>query len=187
MDKKQLILGTALKLFVENGFHGTATSKIATEANVANGTLFNYFSTKNELILTLYHSILKEMDDFILERMESHSITKESFQSLFLSTVIWSLEKPVHYQYLQQFNHSPYSKVVDKTLVNQDEHPLFVLIKNGIDIVLIKQLPVSFIYSLFTAQINGLHYYIVSNNLDKAKQLELIQDAFEMLWKMIED
>jgi len=52
MDKKQLILGTALKLFVEAGFHGTATSKIAAEANVANGTLFNYFRTKEELILT---------------------------------------------------------------------------------------------------------------------------------------
>ena len=76
MDKKQLILGTALKLFVENGFHGTATSKIAAEASVANGTLFNYFRTKEELILSLYHSVVNEMDNFILERMESHSISK---------------------------------------------------------------------------------------------------------------
>ena len=187
MDKKQLILGTALKLFVENGFHGTATSKIATEANVATGTLFNYFRTKEDLILTLYHDVLKEMDDFILERLESHSISKESFQSLFLSTISWSLENPVHYQYLQQFNHSPYSRVVSHTISGKEEHPLFVLIKNGIDLVLIKQLPVLFIYSLFTSQIDGLHYYIISNNLSNDKQLEFIEEAFEMLWKMIED
>lgn len=186
MDKKQLILASALKLFVENGFHGTATSKIAAEANVANGTLFNYFSTKEELIVSLYYAVLKEMDDFILERMESHSISKESFESLFLSMLSWSLEKPFHFQYLQQFDHSPYSKVVTR-IVNQEEHPLSVLIKNGIDIVLIKQLPVSFIYSLFTAQINGLHYYIISNDLDSEKQSKFIREAFEMLWKMIED
>lgn len=187
MDKKQLILGTALKLFVENGFHGTATSKIAAEANVANGTLFNYFNTKEELIVKLYHAVLKEMDAFILERMESHSISKESFRSLFLSTVSWSLDNPIHYRYLQQFNHSPYFKVVSPTLTNQEEHPLFVLIKNGIDIVLIKQMPVSFIYSLFTAQIEGLHFYIISNGQDKVRQSEFIQEAFEMFWKMIEE
>ncbi|MDR6845056.1 AcrR family transcriptional regulator [Flavobacterium granuli] len=187
MNKKEIILATALKLFVENGFHGTATAKIAQEASVATGTLFNYFRTKDELIFALYHLILKEMDDFILERMESHSISKESFESLFLSTVSWSLANPVHYHYLQQFSHSPYFKVALPTIENQEEHPLFVLIKNGIDIVLIKQLPVSFIYSLFTAQINGLHYYIISNDLSNEKQMELIKEAFEMLWKMIED
>ena len=48
-------------------------------------------------------------------------------------------------------------------------------------------MPVSFIYSLFTAQINGLHFYIISNDLDNEKQFELIHEAFEMLWKMIED
>ncbi|HEU4790877.1 MAG TPA: TetR/AcrR family transcriptional regulator [Flavobacterium sp.] len=187
MDKKQLILGTALKLFVENGFHGTATSKIAVEANVANGTLFNYFSTKEELILSLYHSVVNEMDDFIVERMESHSISKEAFRSLFFATVSWSLENPIHFQYLQQFIHSPYSKISNSKILNQEDHPLFVLIKNGIDIVLIKQMPVSFIYSLFTSQINGLYYYVTSYDFSNEKQLELIQDAFEMLWKMIED
>jgi AcrR family transcriptional regulator len=42
MDKQQEILSAALQLFVANGFHGTATSKIAKEAGVANGTLFHY-------------------------------------------------------------------------------------------------------------------------------------------------
>ena len=77
MDKQQLILGTALKLFVENGFHGTATSKIAAEAGVANGTLFNYFRTKEELIFAIYHKVVNEMDSFLIERMASHSISKE--------------------------------------------------------------------------------------------------------------
>ncbi len=185
MDKKQLILGTALKLFVENGFHGTATSKIASEAGVANGTLFNYFRTKEELIVVLYHSVLKEMDTFIIERMASHSISKESFRSLFRAILSWSLENPLHYQYVQQFRHSPYFKVVSPLSSDQEEHPLYVLIKYGIDIVLIKPMPISFIYSLFTAQINGLYYYIISNDFEKEKQSEFIQEAFEMVWTMI--
>jgi AcrR family transcriptional regulator len=187
MDKKEIILGAALRLFAENGFHGTATAKIAQEANVATGTLFNYFRTKDELIYGLYHSILKECDNYIDERLTSYSISKDSFRSIFETTLFWSLENPLHYQYLQQFNYSPYSKKVVSKAVSQEEHPLFVLIKNGIDLVLIKQMPILFIHSLFSAQINGLYYYIISNNLSKDEQEDLIKEAFEMFWKMIED
>ncbi|TRX37814.1 TetR/AcrR family transcriptional regulator [Flavobacterium sp. ZT3R18] len=187
MDKKQIIINTATQLFVELGFHGTATSKIAQEAGVANGTLFNYFKTKDELIVTLYHSILEEMDDFIIERMSSHSISKESFQSLFVVTLFWSLDNRTQYQYMQQFNHSPYFQQIAPTILNQEEHPLFILIQNGIDIVLLKPMPAAFIFSLVTAHINGLYNYIIANDLTNEAQLELIQEAFDLLWKMIED
>jgi AcrR family transcriptional regulator len=187
MDKKEIIINTAIQLFVELGFHGTATSRIAQQAGVANGTLFNYFKTKDELIVTLYHTILAEMDDYIIERMTSHSISKESFQSLFFGTLFWSLDNRLQYQYMQQFNHSPYFQQVASTILNQEEHPLLILIQNGIDIVLLKPMPAPFIFSLVTAHINGLYNYIISNELDINVQLELIQDSFEMLWKMIED
>jgi AcrR family transcriptional regulator len=187
MDKKQIIINSAIELFVELGFHGTATSKIAQQAGVANGTLFNYFKTKDELIISLYHTILEEMDGYIIEKMTSHSISKELFQSLFFGTIFWSLDNRVQYQYMLQFNNSPYFQQVAPTILNQEEHPLFVLIQNGIDIVLLKPMPVLFIFSLFRAQVNGLYNYLIYNNLDKNVQLELIHDTFEMLWKMIED
>jgi AcrR family transcriptional regulator len=187
MDKKQLIINTATQLFVELGFHGTATSKIAQQAGVANGTLFNYFKTKDELIVTLYFTILAEMDDYIIERMTSQSISKESFQSLFFVTLFWSLDNRIQHQYVQQFNHSPYFQQVGTAPLNLEEHPLFILIQNGIDIVLLKPMPASFIFSLCTAQINGLYNYIITNDLAKDKQLELSLEAFEMLWKMIGD
>ena len=53
-EKKQCILDASLKLFVDNGFHGTSTSEIAKTAGVATGTLFHYFKTKKELINSLY-------------------------------------------------------------------------------------------------------------------------------------
>jgi AcrR family transcriptional regulator len=187
MSKRQLIINTAIQLFVENGFHGTATSKIAVNSSIATGSLFNYFKTKEELILAIYTFILEDLDSFIIGRLESHSISKQSFQSIFMAYVNWSIEHPLEHQYLQQFSHSPYSKLATVPILNQQKDPLFILIENGISLVLIKQLPASFIYSLFLAQINGLNSYIISNPLSNDKQLELIEDTFEMFWKMIED
>lgn len=187
MDKKEVIISTAIRLFVEFGFHGTSTAKIAQQSGVANGTLFNYFRTKDELIFTLYYTISAEMDDFITTSLVNHSITKESFQSLFSAFITWSRDNRILYQYLQQFNHSPYFQQIDATFVKQQSHTLLNLIQNGIDIVLLKPMPAPYIFSLFTAQATGLFNYLVSNNLTENQQSELIQDSFDMIWKMIED
>ena len=187
MNKDQVIMGIALKLFVENGFHGTATSKIAQESEVANGTLFNYFSTKEILIVSIYNSVVKKMDDYIIQSIESHSVSKESFRSLFIANLNWNLENTVEFKYIQQFNNSPYSKSVITRILSQEEHPLYVLIQNGINLVLLKPMPVAFIFSLFTAHINGLYFYLISNNITKDKSAELANETFELLWKMIEE
>ena len=55
--KRKKIIEISLKLFVERGFHGTPTSLIAKEAGIANGTLFNYFKTKDILINEVYKEI----------------------------------------------------------------------------------------------------------------------------------
>jgi AcrR family transcriptional regulator len=187
MDKSQLIISTALALFVENGFHGTATSKIAQEANVANGTLFNYFPTKDILIVSIYNNIIQKLDQFIIESIDSHSVSKEAFRSIFRASLQWNIENPIEYKYLQQFNNSPYCKTVNTTKLNDEEQPLYILIQNAINVVLLKPLPVGFIFCLFTSQINGLYNYLISNGFPEEQISLFSEDTFELLWKMIED
>jgi AcrR family transcriptional regulator len=187
MKKNKVIIETALKLFVENGFHGTATSKIAQESGIANGTLFNYFPTKEILIVSIYNTVVNKMDDFIMKSIESNSVSKESFRSLFVASVKWNLENTMEFQYLQQFNISPYSKTGKSRVLGQEEHPLYNLIQNGINLVLLKPIAVGLLFSLFTAQINGLCFYLISNNIIKNQSTELIEETFELLWEMIKD
>ena len=51
--KKNLILDTALKLFATEGVHTTSISKIAARAKISKGLMYNYFSSKDELISQL--------------------------------------------------------------------------------------------------------------------------------------
>ena len=66
MDKRELLLEAATKLFVERGLHATPTSVISKEAGVSAGILFHYFKTKDDLIDELYVSIKKEYTSSIL-------------------------------------------------------------------------------------------------------------------------
>ena len=74
MDKRELLLEAATKLFVERGLHATPTSAITKEAGVSAGILFHYFKTKDDLIDELYVSLKKEYTGYILadtERVKS--------------------------------------------------------------------------------------------------------------------
>lgn len=187
MEKNQIIMATALELFVLNGFHGTATSKIAQDSGVANGTLFNYFPTKEFLIVSIYNNIIKNMDEFLIENMQMHSVSRASFYSLFQATINWNLNNPIEFQYVQQFISSPFSKSNATNVVNDKDHPLYLLLQNGIDLVVVKSLPVSLLFSLFIAQIKGLFFYIISNDIPMINHAAIIEETFELLWKMIEE
>ena len=51
---KEKILAAALELFRENGLDGTTTKQISRKAGIAEGTLFNYFKTKEDLALFFF-------------------------------------------------------------------------------------------------------------------------------------
>ena len=50
-ERRQQILDTAARLFAEKGFHRTTTRDIAGEADVSEGTLYNYFDSKDDILL----------------------------------------------------------------------------------------------------------------------------------------
>src|SRR6266481_1480820 len=59
---KEQILSAALQLFREKGIEGTTTKEISRKAGIAEGTLFNYFKTKEDLALYFFQ---KETDELI--------------------------------------------------------------------------------------------------------------------------
>src|SRR6185295_6542252 len=57
-DTREKILQAARRLFADNGYDGTTTRDIAQAAEIATGTLFNYFPTKEAVIASLANEAL---------------------------------------------------------------------------------------------------------------------------------
>ncbi|HVE67792.1 MAG TPA: TetR/AcrR family transcriptional regulator [Solirubrobacteraceae bacterium] len=53
-DKRRLILDAAVRVFARQGFHQCRVSDIADEAGVAYGLVYHYFSSKEEILDTLF-------------------------------------------------------------------------------------------------------------------------------------
>lgn len=62
MTPKQVaILQAAVDVFAEKGYAGTATSEIAQKAGVAEGTIFRYYKTKKDLLLSIVGPTMSRM------------------------------------------------------------------------------------------------------------------------------
>src|SRR5438874_756871 len=61
---RRAILKAALNLFAEKGFYGTTTKAISKKARIAEGTLFNYFETKEDLALYFFEQELAQIIDW---------------------------------------------------------------------------------------------------------------------------
>ena len=109
-NKRKHILFTAMKLFNENGFHATPTSKIAKVSSVSVGTLFNYFPTKEDLIREIYIEIKIHSRKTFLDQLRENFTEHDNLQSMWRIIIKWGTENPEEFKYLELFSYSPFKK-----------------------------------------------------------------------------
>ena len=68
--RKAQILDAAAKVFAEKGFHRATTREIASAAGVSEGTIYNYFDSKDALIVEIMARLV-ELDALDGELMEA--------------------------------------------------------------------------------------------------------------------
>ena len=60
-DKRDRILDAAVRVFAKEGFHATKVSDIARAAGVADGTIYLYFASKEELLVSLFEDRVERL------------------------------------------------------------------------------------------------------------------------------
>jgi TetR/AcrR family fatty acid metabolism transcriptional regulator len=59
-DKPQQIIDAAIRVFARTGYYNSRVSDIAREAGIASGTIYLYFKTKDEILVTLFREKMAE-------------------------------------------------------------------------------------------------------------------------------
>ena len=72
VDKKQLIIKEAVNLFATKGFHTTSVQEIAESCHIAKGSFYNYFKSKDELLLSCFQSGF-DMSAAVISEIEKDS------------------------------------------------------------------------------------------------------------------
>lgn len=78
-DKSQQIIDAAIRVFARNGYYNSRVSDIAKEAGIAAGTIYLYFKTKDEILVTLFR---EQMAGFVARLRKAISVEPDALRKL---------------------------------------------------------------------------------------------------------
>jgi AcrR family transcriptional regulator len=101
-DKKLALLDAATTAFAQSGI-AASTALIARSAGVAEGTLFRYFATKDDLLNALYLHLKQDLCQTMLANMD-RALTqpKEHTRNIWNSYIDWGIRNPVAHGAIRQ-------------------------------------------------------------------------------------
>src|SRR5712671_6571214 len=169
-DKRNAILAAATRVFAERGLTAAPTSEISRQAGVAEGTLFTYFKTKDELINALYREIKLELADAMMSDFPRKKNVGTRLRHVWDRYVNWGIANPEQRKVLAQLT---VSEVLTKESREAGSAPFVefqAMIRDAIEEpVFLNHIPEELIAKSLAALVEGTIDLTVSNR-SKAKQ-----------------
>jgi AcrR family transcriptional regulator len=107
-EKGELILGAALDLFVERGFHGTSVPSVADKAGVAAGTIYHYFAGKEALVNAVYKRWKAAISAEVLNDFPFTAPPREQFRRIWEKMADFAISHPKEFAFLELHHHASY-------------------------------------------------------------------------------
>ncbi|SRR5258708_1522652 len=100
-DKRNAILSAAIQIFAERGL-GAPTMAITNAAGIAEGSLFTYFKTKDELINALYCELKLELADAMMSGFPRKQSVRHRLEHVWNGYVQWGASNRDRQKVLKQ-------------------------------------------------------------------------------------
>jgi AcrR family transcriptional regulator len=101
-DKRNAILSAATRVFAERGLADAPTSEISKRAGIAEGTLFTYFKTKDDLINSLYRETKLELADAMMSDFPRKKGIRAKLEKVWTGYVNWGVANPEERKVMSQ-------------------------------------------------------------------------------------
>ncbi len=181
-DKQRAILEAAVAVFAVRGFWDTPTSLISKTAGVADGTLFNYFTTKDELINAVYLEIKRELAVTLLQGLSDYMSVRDKMRHIWDHYIEWGMHHQDRFKVLHQIE-SSYS--LDERVKLEGNEPFVVierLARESIERGEFRNYPVEYLAAFMDNHAVMTIRFIM---MSEGKQVNYQKIGFEMLWNSI--
>jgi AcrR family transcriptional regulator len=179
-DKRNAILDAATRLFAERGLTAAPTSEISKLAGVAEGTLFTYFKTKDDLINALYREIKLELADAMMSDFPRKKNIRTKLRHVWDRYVNWGIANPRQRKVLAQLT---VSEALTKESRDAGSAPFVefqAMIRDAIEQrVFRNDVPVELISKSLAALVEAT-IDLTESNRARAKQYR--DSGFQMFW-----
>ncbi|WP_281546337.1 TetR/AcrR family transcriptional regulator [Grimontia sp. SpTr1] len=117
-DKKTQILEATERLLAQHGFDRLSMQMVAKEAGVAAGTIYRYFSDKNDLLSQLRNHVVQQCATKMLEGHDADKPLKQQFVTLWLNAWHLTIRRDDNAINREQFDSLPYQRNGEQRLMD---------------------------------------------------------------------
>ncbi|MGB0916238.1 MAG: TetR/AcrR family transcriptional regulator [Flavobacteriales bacterium] len=104
-ERKHQILDAALHVFAEDSYHGASISAVARRAGISKGLIYNYFKSKEEILISLvvdvFDEVMEQLDlnlDKPLDRDGFIQVIEKSVDEVVKNPQRWKLYMSLSFQ-----------------------------------------------------------------------------------------
>lgn len=174
-----------MRLLTERGVQATPMSAIAKAANTGMGTIYNYFTTKEELINAIYLYIKRSEIHLIAKAMDSDSPLKARFFSFYIGFINFYFKYPESFAFMDQFHSSPIITEATRQAGQQDFLPVIALVQKGQEDGIIKQMDLEALLHFLAGTITTYVRWIKSSG--KENEQGYLDQQLRMVWDAIKE
>jgi AcrR family transcriptional regulator len=182
MDKKEKIILSAMKLLIDNDVQATPMSAIAKAADTGMGTIYNYFTTKEELINAIY-LYLKEDEFKSLQGPFKDESIKRQFDHCYGTMMTYLIKYPLHFRFMDQFHSSPIITAETKAEGLKTVRPFISLLEKGQEQGILKQMDLAQLLSFISGGLMGFVRWVHANHIPVTNTL--LDNQLRIAWDAV--
>ena len=181
-DKRTQIIETAIDLFVTQGLQQTSMAQLSKVSEVAVGTIYHHFRSKDELIEGIFLFIQEDFGDSIRLSQEELSLSfRNQFNLVFKKAYSYYIHNPKYFFFVDTHNYSPIiSNEVTKKGRKYYQQAISIL-DQGIERGIFKaNHPVLVIRWVYNSVVSLVQLKL-NDDIDVTERM--VDDVIEMTWK----
>lgn len=185
-NKVDVIFRASLDLIRKEGIAGVTMSKLAAKAGLATGTLYIYFSSKEELFRKLYEKLNRDSSARFMKGYEEGQPFLEGLKQVWMNYLWHRIRFHDESFFLEQYYRSPYISGDELQMAESLKTPVLQMIQRGKEEKVIREdaddemlflSMLGFIRELADEHVAGIYV------LDNAR----IEKAFQISWEAIKE
>jgi AcrR family transcriptional regulator len=180
-DKRNAILSAATQIFAERGL-AAPTSAISNLAGIAEGTLFTYFSNKDELLNELYREIKLDLADAMMSGFPRKKSVRTKLRHIWDRYTTWGVTHPDQRKVLSQLQLSGSLTLESKKAGSAPFSEIEAMSKEAVEQRILRDIPLEFLAATMDASAQTTMSFMAAHSTSTEKFQRL---GFETFWKGI--
>ena len=172
-NKIRQIYDATLELVNSTGLSGITMGDIAKRAGLATGTVYIYFSNKEELINKLYLECRQSSAKQYFKGYKESDSFEDAFKVIFYNIVKHRTKKFNEAIFMEQANHSPFVSPENLKVVRTYFKPLYKLVERGKKEKKLKDFNT---ISLLVFMVGSIHEMVKYHNYNKVRLTRKVID-----------